>query len=145
MKLAEKYTLRAAAKEKTMSLSSLKTECRRLKLMIWPYRSFQAANNCLHSPHISVSNKSHVEKYLRLYKANPLNMKTTPKWILALRKHMYKQRCKTIIFQQTTSENYVEVMGESPPPKWYLSIDVSVTEFDEPFYLCWHPANRGSS
>jgi len=141
MELAEKYTLRGAAKHHRISPTLFREKCRRLKIMIWPYRAFQAARSCLDSPHISVSNKSHVEKYLRSYKANPLRMKATPTWLLTLRKTMYKLRYYQTVYQpkqgvmgnqdyfEGIDENDVEVpskdneVEDEVASNWYLSID----------------------
>ena len=129
--LAMRYTMRQAACKLGMGMTLLKSECRRLKLHHWPYRSIVATRNILKSRNISAADKERIRNMLRKFESDPIGTNLCPTWVINLRVKNYKQRFRKN--GQDLSESSDSCSIEIN--RWYLLIDASKSEFDVPFFV----------
>jgi len=95
MRMAVKMNLRDTAAKLQVSVSSMKTFCRKYGMGQWPHRTLAAVVKLPDSPHLSDAEKESVQKYVIAWDADPMACMTKlPAWIEALKRKHYKSKNK---------------------------------------------------
>jgi hypothetical protein len=140
--LAMEYSISDAAEILGLGTTLLKRQCRRLKIMTWPYRAAVATRKMLDASAISPEDKIRIEGRLRQLATVPQGRERTPHFITNLRTKIYKGRHKSSrrALARTEqplarTEQPLAQLEEDKERPWYHFIDVSNNEFDVPFMV----------